>query len=448
MLSHYPSVSYRTHICALFSLGIPIIIGQLGTIIQGLADTIMVGHYSAHSLAAAGFVNNIMNLILIAALGYSYALTPVIGPMHARKEYDNTGRALRASLEMNGRLGLVLLLAMGGLYFLLDHMGQPQELLPQIRSYYLVILLSIPFQTLFNGFKQFSDGIGNTRLPMWIMLAANIFNIVGNWLMIYGIGPFPCLGLLGAGISTLISRIGMLATIYLIFKYNKGFHKYHQGFFHQKQTRELRKELHRLGWPLGLQMGMETSSFALCAVMQGWLGAASLAAHQVMTNVSAVCFMVYYGIGAAVAIRVSHFHGMNDKVNVRRGAAAGYFMILVAGIILSGSIAGAGSYICALFTNDAAVNAIVLSLIIPFVLYQFGDGLQINFANALRGIADVRPLMRYAFLSYIVISLPLSYILGFIFHWGAVGIWMAYPVALTTAGMLFYWRFMRKTKIG
>ena len=183
------AITYGRHIRALAILGIPIIVGQLGTIIQGLADTIMVGHFSAHSLAAAGFVNNIMVLVLIFALGYSYAITPVIGPMHARGEFENAGKALKAGLQVNGALGMVLFLLMGTLYFFLGHMGQPEELLPEIRPYYIVVVLSIPIQSLFNAFKQFFDSIGNTRTPMWIMISANLFNIVGNYLLIYGIGP-------------------------------------------------------------------------------------------------------------------------------------------------------------------------------------------------------------------------------------------------------------------
>lgn len=441
------TISYGRHIHALLVLGIPIIIGQLGSIIQGLADTVMVGRFSAHSLAAAGFVNQIMILVLVFALGYSYALTPVIGPLHARGENDKVGQSLRAGLQVNGIMGVAIFILMGVLYFFLENMGQPEELLPEIRPYYLIVLFSLPIQTLFNGFKQFFDGIGCTRTPMWIMLTANLLNIVGNWLLIYGIGPFPCMGLTGAGISTLLSRIVMLIAVSSLFIYNKEYRKYHTGFHSRISSASQRRLLHKLGWPLGLQMGMETASFSLCAVMQGWIGTAPLAAHQIMTNVGSICFMIYYGIGASVAIRVSHFYGTGDRVNIRRSATAGYLMILSAGIVLAGSIAFWIREISTMFTDDPEVHRIVLSLVIPFILYQFGDGLQVNFANSLRGIADVRPLMRYAFISYIVISLPLSYILGFCLNLGPAGIWMAFPVALTTAGILFLQRFRRQTSI-
>lgn len=439
-------ITYRRHFMALLTLGIPIIIGQLGSIVQGLADTIMVGQYSTSALAAAGFVNNIMVLVLVFALGYSYALTPIIGPLHAKNETHEAGKALRAGLQINGMLGMALLIIMGVLYFFIPMMGQPDDLLPEIRPYYIIVLLSLPLQTLFNGFKQFFDGIGETKMPMWIMLAANLLNIIGNWLLIYGIGPFPEWGLFGAGLATFLSRVVMLLTIYIVFISGNKYRKYHTGFHSSESVGELRRVLNKLGHPLALQMGMETASFSLCAIMQGWIGATSLAAHQVMTNIGSMCFMVYYGIGAAVAVRVSHFYGTNDLTNVRRCAFSGQMMISSFGILVASIIALFAPEICAIFTDDPDVIRIVISMILPFVLYQIGDGLQVNFANSLRGIADVKPLMRYAFLCYVVLSLPLSYFFAFTLDGGAAGIWWAYPIALTSAGLLFLRRFMFKTK--
>ncbi|MCM1108169.1 MAG: MATE family efflux transporter [Clostridium sp.] len=437
------AASYGTHIRELLTLGLPIVVGQIGSIVQGLADTLMVGQYSAHSLAAAGFVNNVMILVLVAAMGYSYGLTPVVGSAHARQEHNRAGAALKASLQVNGLLAIVAVGLMGFLYFHLHQLGQPDELLSEIRTYYLIVLASLPFQILFNAFKQFSDGVGDTRTPMWVMLIANVMNIVGNALLIYGIGPLPEWGLAGAGVATLVSRIFMLAAMSVLFFTHQRFSPYRRAFRTTGRLNAQRRELHRLGWPIALQMGMETASFSLSAVMMGWLGSTQLASHQVMTNVGSLCFLVYYGVGAAVAIRISHFRGVNDWANVRRTAYAGLRIILACGLMVSTAISLNSNLVSSAFTSDTEVAGIVSSLMLPFVLYQFGDGLQTCFANALRGIADVKPMVRYAFLSYIVISLPLSYVLGFPCRMDATGIWMAFPVALTTAGLLFLRRFRR-----
>ena len=163
----------------------------------------------------------------------------------------------------------------------------------------------------------------------------------------------------------------MLVVIYGIFISNEKYKKYHSGFQAKGETTDMRRLLHKLGRPLGLQMGMETASFSLCAVMQGWIGADPLAAHQIMTSVGSTCFMVYYGIGAAVAIRVSHFYGVNDIRNVRRSSLTGYLMILAIGLTLAITISTFITDICAFFTDDTNIRHIVVSLVIPFVLYQF-----------------------------------------------------------------------------
>ena len=233
----------------------------------------MVGHFSAHSLPPQAFVNNIMVLVLIFALGYSYAITPVIGPMHARGEFENAGKALKAGLQVNGALGMVLFLLMGTLYFFLGHMGQPERASPRNPAVLHRRRAFHTHQSLFNAFKRFFDSIGNTRTPMWIMISANLFNISGKLPVDLRYRPLPATQLLGAGISTTLSRILMLVVIYGIFISNEKYKKYHSGFQAKGETTDMRRMLHKLGRPLGLQMGMETASFSLCAVMQGWIGA-------------------------------------------------------------------------------------------------------------------------------------------------------------------------------
>ena len=193
-------------------------------------------------------------------------------------------------------------------------------------------------------------------------------------------------------------------------------------------------------------MGMETASFSLSAIMVGWLGSAELATYQIMTAVSQVCFMVYYGMGAAVSVRISNFFGQKDMENIRRISHIGFHIILIMGVCTCIPIYLLRHDIGGWFTDNATVSAMVVQTIIPFLLYQFGDGLQINFANALRGISDVRFMMVYAFIAYFIISLPLSYFFGFICNWGIVGIWMAFPFGLTSAGIMYYLRFKYKLK--
>ncbi|MDL2247586.1 MATE family efflux transporter [Bacteroides sp. OttesenSCG-928-J23] len=437
--------TYKGHYRALIILGVPIIIGQLGMIILGFADTLMIGHHSTNELAAASFVNNVFNLVIIFSTGFSYGLTPIIGGLYGRKELPKAGQALKNSILANFLISLLLTLLMFILYLFVENLGQPEELMPLIKPYYVVLLVSLVFIMLFNAFKQFADGITKTQTGMWILLGGNAFNIIGNYVLIYGKFGFPEMGLLGAGISTLVSRILMVVVFVLIFFTSRSFAEYRKGFT-LGISGEIFKKLNTLGWPVGLQMGMETASFSLSTIMIGWLGTIALASHQVMLTISTFAFMMYYGMGAAVAVRVSNFHGQNDWVNVRRSAYAGFHIIMSMVVVFSLVLFSLRYQLGAWFTDSEEVVLTVVSLIVPFLMYQFGDGLQITFANVLRGISDVKPMMLMAFISYFIISLPTGYFFGFVLGWGTFGVWMAFPFGLTTAGVMFWLRFRKKSR--
>ena len=418
-------------------------IGQLGMIILGFADTMMVGHHSTTELGAVSFVNNIINLVIITATGFSYGLTPIVGGLFGREELPQAGRALRSALLANLMAGAIMMAALGILYFNIGNIGQPKELLPYIKPYYLVLLASIPFVMLFNAFKQFTDSITETRTSMWILLSGNLLNIIGNYVLIYGKAGMPEMGVVGAGVATLLSRVVMVALFLFVFLSRKKMRPYREGFFVLGWSRQLVRRLFSLGTPIALEMGMETASFSLSIIMVGWLGTIALASHQVMITISQFTFMVYYGLGAAVAVRTSYFNGQDDRDNVRHTVVAGLQVMVALELLLSGIIFLLRNHIGGWFTDSAEVSSTVISLMVPFFIYQFGDGLQINYANALRGIADVKPLMVIAFIAFFVISLPVGYFCGFVLNFGLVGVWMAFPFGLTSAGVMMWYRFKK-----
>lgn len=438
--------TYKNHYKALVSLGLPIVIGQIGVIILGFADTLMIGHHSTAELGAASFVNNVFNLAIIFSTGFSYGLTPIVGGLFGTSQYAPAGQALRNSLLANSLVAFLITLCMSALYWNVESLGQPEELIPLIKPYYLVLLASLVFVMLFNCFKQFTDGITDTRTAMWILLGGNVLNIFGNYLLIYGKCGLPELGLLGAGISTLFSRMVMVVVFVCIFLRSSRFVRYKVGFLRMGWSKAMFCRLNGLGWPIAFQMGMETASFSLSAIMIGWLGTIALASHQVMLAISQFTFMMYYGMGAAVAVRVSNFNGQRDIVNVRRAAYAGFHLMMALGAVLSLIVFLFRNQLGNWFTDSPEVVTMVTSLIVPFLIYQFGDGLQITFANALRGISDVKPMMLIAFIAYFVISLPVGYLCGFVLDWGIVGVWMAFPFGLTSAGWMLWWRFRSMTQ--
>lgn len=435
--------NYVYHYKSLISLGVPIVVGQLGNIILGFADTLMVGHHSMKELAAASFVNTMFMLFVVFAMGFSYGLTPVIGNLFGREENEKIGHMMRNGLASNTLLGVLMLVVLAAFYLCLDYMGQPEELLPLMRPYLLVNIISFPFICWLNAFKQFYDAIGHTKTPMYVLIGGNVLNIVGNYLLIYGKMGLPELGLLGAGLSTMISRIVMVSAFVIFFFFMKRYRIYAQGFVDGSVNKMDFRHLCVMGTPIAFQMGMEAASFSLTAIFVGWLGTTALAAHQVMLTVSQIFYMVYYGMAAAVAVRVSYFHGRKDLKPVRATANAGFHIILLVAIVVSIPVFLLRNEVSYWFTDSDEVCMVVSQTIFVLILYQFGDGLQCTFANAMRGISCVKPMIWIAFFSYFIVSLPLSWLFGIYLGYGLVGIWAAFPICLLCAGLLYYTGFRR-----
>ncbi len=437
---------YSRYFPSLLKLGTPIMVGQIGTIVMGFADTVMVGQHSTEELAAAGFVNNIIGLILIAGMGFSYGLTPVVSSLTGQGRTADTVSWLKNSLVANTLLALLMMALLLVLTACLNHIGMPAELVPLMRPYMLILILSILPQMAFNAQKQFFEGIQDTRTPMWVMLIGNALNVVANWVFIFGHCGMPELGLLGAGIATLLSRIFMWAVMVWYFHHSAKNSMLSNHYRTSAVNSESLKHLALLGYPIMLQLGMEAASFSLSAFYVGWLGTTALAAHQVMITVGQLCFMLYYGMAAAVAIKVAFYRGADRMPDVQRVAMSGLLLTCFMGLCIILPIFLLRHQLGWWFTDSAEVASLVAIVILPMSLYQMGDALQCTYAGALRGMADVRPMIRIAFIAYFLISLPLGWLFGFVMNWGLTGVWMAFPFGLTSAGIMYYRRFVHSCR--
>lgn len=433
---------------AILRLGLPIVIGQLGIVVVGLADNMMVGQYATLDLAAASFVNSVFNIPILFGLGFSYGLTPLVGQFFGKRDKFKIGQLLRNSLLVNGCIGLLMTVLMFIMYLNIDRMGQPEELLPLIRPYFLLHLASLLFVMLFNSFKQFADGITDTRTPMYIMLSANVLNIIGNYIFIYGKFGCPAMGVVGAGISTLIARIVMFVAFFILFYRKVYYRRYLVGYKRSHYNKPDILALNKMGWMVGLQMGLENGLFSVTGIMVGWLdkGSIALAAHQVVIAISTLGFMIYYGVGAAISVRVSNFVGSGNIAAVRKTTIAGYHLILCLALTVSLIFLVFRNQVGILFTDAPEVLSIVSILIYFLLAFQFGDSLQITFANALRGMGDVVSMAIVSFIGYFLIALPICYIFGFILNWGLYGIWLGYPIGLTLTGIMLCARFYYITR--
>lgn len=423
------------HYRATLRLGFPIAIGQLGTIILAFADTIMVGHYGTAELAAASFVNGVFNLATMIVLGYNYGLTPIIAAHHGRGKQAEAGWALRCGLRANLLFGGLLFALFALLYFFLDRLGQPSELLPLMRPYYVIMWCSLWFVLLFGVLRQFTDALTHTRLAMWLLLGGNVLNIGLNYLLIFGHWGFPSLGLLGAGLATLTSRVLMTLALLAVLLIAPRYAAYRRGF--SLPTNLTARSVHRQSWPVAAQMGLEASAFSASSLMAGWLGALPLAAYQVLIAIGHLGFLLYYSLGAAMSIRIAYFLGMEDLPNAHLSTRSGRNILLINATMVALIFGLGGRHIIGLFSADAAVVTAATAIVLPLAVYQGFDAMQVCYANALRATSRVRPMMWIAFVAYLAVGVPCSYLLAFIFGWGLQGLFLSFSISLGTAALLF-----------
>ncbi|MCM1310679.1 MAG: MATE family efflux transporter [Bacteroides sp.] len=427
-------------------LGLPIVVGQAGMIIVGFADNIMVGRYTTEALSAASFVNNTFNMANLACMGFTYGITPLVGALLGRGENNRIGKLMRTAVVINLLYTLLVGLLMGILYLNLDCLGQPEELLPLIKPYYLLALIGLLPMTLYNVWAQCSYGMKGTRMPMWIILGANLLNVCGNYLLIYGNFGFPEMGLFGAGLATFLARLMSAVVIIVMFLIGNKYADVRRGYSGSRINSATFSILGRTSLPVSLQLFFETAAFSGAAIFVGWLGATELAAFQVMVIIGTLGFCFYYSLGSATSVLVANAAGLGDHHAMRRIGFAGYHLTLLMAVCASLTFLLGGRHLIEMFTPDPAVIAVALALIPPLLCYQLGDATQVNFANALRGTSRVMPMLWIAFCSYVVVGLPSTYLFGFTFGGGIVGIFYSFSVSLFLAGALFLKFFLKYTR--
>ena len=431
---------YKANYISLLKLAVPIIIGQLGGIITGLADTIMVGQHSTQELAAASFVNNVLNAFIIFGTGFSFALTPLVGENFARNKKYVVAAWQKNSIVANLLLSIVLVAFLLLIYFNVGYLGQPEELLPLIRPYFAVSIISVVFVMLANSYRQFVEAITNPSVSMWVLLSGNLLNIVGNYVLIYGKAGFPEMGLLGAGYSTLFSRVFMFVAFVVVFMLKPSYRLYRRGFKRMWVLPNRLLRITKIGIPIAFQQGLEAATFSLTAIMVGWLGSTELAAHQVVISISTISFTIYLGLGSATAIRTSFYKGAKDWVQVRRTSVAGVHLGVIVSTITCIALYLLRNDISFAFSDDPKVAVIVVALLPILMLYQYVDGAQIVLANALRGLSDVKSIMWISFVTNFLIAIPAGYILGFPCGMGIQGVWLAYPIGFVFSVALLGFR--------
>lgn len=424
-------------------LAIPIALSQAGQLVVQVVDNAMVGRLGAVPLAGVAFGGNVFFFLFIFGLGLAMGITPLVGELYAQGKHRSTAQILQNSVTLYLALGILICAAQFATVPLFPHMGQPAEVLEAGTPYYEYLAWStIPLMVFF-AFRSFLEGVGNTKVAMTITIAANLVNVLFNWLLIYGHWGFPEMGAAGAGLSTLISRALMPVMLIVYFVWHQSFRRYLSFFAPGNFSAERVKALLSVGFPISLQMTLEGGAFAITGIMMGWLGTTALAANQIAILISNMAFLIVLSIGSATTIRVSHEFGARDFGAIRRIAKSSYIIGLIWNAFMIAVFISCRFLLPRVFTEDVEVIALTGSLIIFVAAFQIFDGLQSTSMCILRGMQDVRATSVVAFISYIVINLPIGYLFAFVFKLGPQGLWSGYIFGLGAAAALLIYRYRR-----
>lgn len=423
------------------AMALPVMLTQAGQVTVQLADNIMVGQLGTAQLASVSFANSIFILGMVFGIGFTQGLTPHVGQSFGKGEHQKVSSLLKNSIVLNTITAFLLAALMFGVGGVMNLMGQTEQVVLYGKEYYNILLYSLVPFLIFFGLRQFSEGIGITKYAMYITLIANLLNIVLNWVLIYGHFGFEEMGVRGAALATLISRIVMLILFAYIFVKLDCYKKY---IFHFKTpfiNLTLMLKVLKTSIPLSLQNLVEITAFSLSAIMVGWLGVVPLASHQVAMSMSSFSFMIALGIGAAATIRVSHQYGYGDYKSMRIAGFASIHLSVVLMALCGIAYIVFRNYIPIIYTQDPLVREMAATLLIMSALFQVFDAMQLASLACLRALADVKIPLIFSIISYYLVSLPMGYFFGFTLNMGPVGVWIGLLLGLAFAGILFMSRF-------
>jgi len=436
----------KEHIISTFQLAYPVIIGQLGIIMMGVVDSLMVGRLGAVPLAASSLGNSLTFILLIIGIGVSMAVTPLVAIAVGAHKFADCGIYFRQSLLVNTVFSILLTILIFFAADLVQYFDQPKEVQIQAESYMRILGFSSLPLLLFQTYKQFIEGLSVMRPAMIITLAANIVNAFTNWLLIFGNWGFPALGLNGAGWATFASRAFMALALMGFVMNNKFFKQYEVSFHFKSINWLIIKKILSLGLPSGFQYFFEVGAFSFAVVMVGWLGTKQLAAHQIAISLASISFMAVLGISVAGSIRVGNAVGKKDVAETRKAgftaSLVGASIMLFAGIIFILF----RNFLPTLYVNDDVVISYASSLLIIAALFQISDGTQAVGIGILRGLTDVKIPTAITFIAYWIVGLPVGYLLGFNFEYGVQGVWIGLLLGLTTSAILLTLRFNSRSK--
>lgn len=428
---------------------------MLGHTFVAFADNIMVGQLGTAELAAVSLGNSFVFIAMSLGIGFSTAITPLVAEADGAGNKADGKSALKHGLVLCTILGLslfgIILLCKPLLY----SMKQPPEVVELAIPYLELVAFSLVPLIIFQAFKQFSEGLSQTKYPMYATILANVINITINYLLIFGSFGFPKLGIVGAAIGTLISRFIMVGYIWFLLKQKEKFKTYVTRFNFRLIERKVMRKIISLGFPSALQMFFEVAIFTAAIWLSGVLGKNAQAANQIALNLSSMTFMVGMGLSVAAMVRVGNQKGLQNFKELRRIAESIFFLTLLLEIVFAALFLLGRHWLPTIYldvddiTNqmdNTEVIFIAAKLLLIAAFFQISDGIQVVVLGALRGLQDVKIPTLITFIAYWLIGFPISYYFGLFTEYKSSGIWMGLLLGLTASAVMLYIRFNYLTK--
>ena len=424
----------------LLSLAVPVAATQLSTMMLGFVDTVMVGRVSVDAIAAASLANVWIFGTLMFANGVVMGIDPLI--THAHGAGDS--RTVALTLQRGAVLALLLSVPVAGLLLFTEEVlilaGQDPELSALAGDYARVQAPSVTFFLAYTALRQYLQGRELVRPALWVILIANAFNVLFNWVLIFGNLGFPALGIVGAGYATALTRavsfLGLLVWVRAFSLHRGAWERWSRESFSPRALRGIGA----IGLPVAIQHSLEIWAFSGAALLAGWLGALPLAAHTVALNMAALAFMIPLGISQGAVTRVGNLLGARRPEDAQR--AAWVAMALGGGVMSISATAFVvlRSWLPRIYTPDPEVIALCATILPIAAAFQIFDGTQVVGCGVLRGMGRTRPAAWFNLVGYWVLGLPIGAWLAFRADWGLAGIWWGLCLGLAiVAGLLVVW---------
>lgn len=436
-------------------LAYPVILGMLGHTLIGIVDNIMVGRLGSTELAAVSLGNSLIFIAMSVGIGFSTAITPIVAEADAEKDSSKIRSAFHHGLFLCFILGISLFLLVVMAKPLMGFLNQPAEVIALAKPYLDWVAFSLVPLIIYQGYKQFSDGLSMTKYSLYAIIMANVLHVMLNYLLIYGVWIFPKMGIIGAALGTVISRLLMVTFMHIILSRNEKLKQYFQNFSFSEIKKSMLKKIINLGLPSSMQMLFEVALFTAAIWLCGNIGKTSQAANQIALSLASMTFMFAMGLSVAAMIRVSNQKGLQDFKKLIVVARSIFLLSIILEIVFALLFVLLHQYLPHFFLNMENVNqaldneeviAVASKLLLVAAVFQISDGIQVVVLGALRGLQDVKIPMYITFTAYWVIGFPVSFYLGEYTELKAVGVWIGLLAGLTAAAIFLYIRFHYLTK--